>query len=78
MDLNSKDIQLQHEGYLNTPLLWKSEALFGLSQFEFLRINTASFEGSIPKNLRLGKRVECFVENELKNYKSISILAKNE
>jgi hypothetical protein len=31
MDLNTKDIQLQYEGFLNTPLLWKSNALFELT-----------------------------------------------
>ena len=77
MDLNSKDIQLQYEGFLNTPLLWKSEAIFGLKQFEIPLTKPTIFEGGIQKKLRLGKRVERFVENELKNHKSISILAKN-
>lgn len=77
MDLNSKDIQLQYQGFLNTPLLWKSNFIFGLKQFEISPAKPTSFEGIIQKYLRLGKRVERFVENELKNQKSISILAEN-
>lgn len=77
MDLNSKDIQLQYEGFLNSPLLWKSDVVFGLKQFEIPLTKPTIFEGGIQKKLRLGKRVERFVENELKNHKSISILAKN-
>lgn len=77
MDLNSKDIQLQYQGFLNTPLLWKLEPIFGLKQLILSKKNTAAFEGTIQKNLRLGKRVERFVENEFKNIPSISILAEN-
>jgi len=77
MDLNSKDIQLQYEGFLNTPLLWKSDTIFGLKQFELPNKKPTSFEGNIRKNLRLGKRVERFVENEFRNHKSISVLAEN-
>jgi len=77
MDLNTKDIQLQYEGFLNTPLLWKSDTIFGLKQFELPNIKPTSFEGSIRKNLRLGKRVERFIENEFRNHNSISVLAEN-
>lgn len=77
MDLNTKDIQLQYEGFLNTPLLWKTDTVFGLKQFELPNIKPTSFEGNIRKNLRLGKRVERFVENELSNHNVISVLAEN-
>ena len=77
MDLNSKDIQLQYEGFLNTPLLWKSEAVFGLKQFEISITKPTTFEGIIQKKLRLGKRVERFVNEELKQQENIQILLEN-
>lgn len=77
MDLNTKDIQLQYEGFLNTPFLWKSDTVFGLKQFEIPKINTSTFNNGIVKNLRLGKRVERFVMHELKQQPTINILADN-
>jgi len=77
MDLNSKEIQLQYEGFVSTPLLWKRDIFWGLKQFEILNLKSNSFEGNIRKNLPLGKRVEHFVECELKNLNSISVVAKN-
>lgn len=78
MDLNSKNIQLQFEGYLHTPQLWKNDAIFNLSQFEIPSQKTSIFNESIPKNLRLGKRVELFVFHQLQQYPSIQILVKNQ
>ena len=77
MDLNTKEIQLQYEGFLETPLLWKSDAVFGLKQFEFPKENSVIFNNGIIKNLRLGKRVERFVIHELNQKKNIHILAEN-
>tara|TARA_R110001583_G_scaffold123082_1_gene274381 strand:+ start:2819 stop:3634 length:816 start_codon:yes stop_codon:yes gene_type:complete len=77
MDLNSKDIQLQYQGFLNTPLLWKSDVIFGLKQFEISEENSTTFEGAISKKLRLGIRVERFVSHLLKQYPSIKIIAEN-
>lgn len=77
MDLNSKDIQLQYLGFLNTPLLWKRDAIFGLKQLELSEENSTTFEGCISKNIRLGKRVERFVSHQLQQYPSITILAEN-
>lgn len=77
MDVNTKDIQLQYEGFLNTPFLWNSDAVFDLKQFEFLKENSATFNNGIVKNLRLGKRVERFVMHELIQKKNINILAEN-
>lgn len=77
LDLNSKDLQLQYEGFLNTPLLWKNDTIFDLEQFEIQSNKTTTFEGNIEKNLRLGKRVERFVEHQLKNISSIKTLASN-
>jgi len=77
MDLNTKDIQLQFQGFLKTPLLWKSEAIFELTQLEIPKEKHSKFNASISKNLRLGKRVERFVKNELEQFSSIKIVAEN-
>ena len=76
MDLDSKNIQLQFEGFCKTPSLWKNDDIFDLQQFQFKNTSTSTFEGEIPKYLRLGKRVERFVAHELKQDTSITILAE--
>ncbi|SDX15394.1 hypothetical protein SAMN05444411_103216 [Lutibacter oricola] len=77
MDHNSKDIQLQYEGFLNTPFLWRKEPLFGLKQFEFQEKNCSTFEGNVTKQPRLGKRVERFISFELQQQDSIKLLFEN-
>ncbi|REE82882.1 hypothetical protein BX611_0157 [Lutibacter oceani] len=77
MDLNTKNIQLQYEGYFNTPSLWNGDKIFGLKQFKINKFPTSKFEGAIFKNLRLGKRVERFVTHELNQHQGIKILAEN-
>lgn len=77
MDLDSKNIQLQYEGYCKTPSLWENAEIFDLHQFEIKNTLTTTFEGKLPKNLRLGKRVERFVAHQLKQNASITILAEN-
>lgn len=77
MDLNSKDIQLQYEGFLNTPQLWENNEVFELQQFELPKIKIAKFEGVLPKTQRLGKRVESFLSYQLKQNTSIKILVEN-
>lgn len=78
MDSHSKNIQLQYEGYVNTPQLWKNNEVYQLQQFEFPPKNTTVFNAEIPKNIRLGKRVELFVFHELKQYSTFKILVKNQ
>ena len=77
MDSKSKDIQLQYQGYFHTPLLWKSEPLFGLKQLELSNCDETVFNEVISANLRLGKRVERFVSHELKQYDAVKILKEN-
>jgi len=77
LDLDKKNIQLQFEGFCKTPSLWKNDNIFDLQQFQFKNTSTTTFEGEIPKYLRLGKRVERFVAHELKQDTSITILAEN-
>ena len=50
MDLNSKDIQLQYQGFLSTPLLWKSDIIFGIKQFEIPEVDAIAFNESLPKS----------------------------
>jgi hypothetical protein len=77
MNLNTKDIQLQYEGFLNTAQLWKNNDVFELQQFKLELKNTSQFNGNIVKNQRLGKRVENFLSHQLKQHNSIKILVEN-
>ena len=60
MDFNTKNIQQQYQGFLNTSLLWAT-FLEGLDQLALPSPPTTLFEGHITQNPRLGKRVESFV-----------------
>lgn len=77
MNLNTKEIQLQYEGFLNTPQLWKNDTVFGLEQFKIETENATQFNGTIVKNQRLGKRVERFLSHQLQQSNSIEILVEN-
>jgi uncharacterized protein len=77
MDVNTKDIQLQYEGFLNTPLLWETNAILNLKQFKLPKQKTQQFKGVLAKNLRLGKRVEQFVISEIQQHNTINILIEN-
>lgn len=77
IDLKSKNIQLQYQGYLNTPLLWKNHSIMDLKQLELIKKPINHFNENIVDNLRLGKRVERFVSSELQQHKNIEILIEN-
>ncbi|XCF05028.1 DUF1853 family protein [Tamlana crocina] len=79
MDLKRKQTQLQLQGFLNTPLLWKADAVLGLKQFQIQNQNqnTFIFNGTLPENLRLGKRVERFVSAELSRNDDIEVCCEN-
>lgn len=77
MTQKSSKIQQQYQGYLQTPLLWDENPLFELHQLILTEIPTTIFCRNLPENLRLGKRVEHFVFNELSQYNSIKLLAEN-
>jgi len=77
MDVTSKNIQLQYQGYANTSTLWTKDVVYSLSQFELNSKKTIHFNEALPNSLRLGKRVERFVSAELTNDKEITILAEN-
>ena len=73
----SKNIQLQYEGYLNTPLLWSDRPLLGLEQLQFTKQLTTHFYEDISNSMLLGKRVERFVNAELVQLENIQILLEN-
>lgn len=77
MDKKSKDIQLQYEGFLQTPHLFKNGIIKNLQAFDFKTTKTHQLNLKIKDNLRLGKLVERFVSYELQQNSSIKILAEN-
>ena len=72
-----KDIQNQYQGCIHTPQLWLKDTVLGLVQFEFSKKDDTIFNEVLPANLRLGKRVERFVSDELKQDDTIEILLEN-
>ncbi len=77
MDYKSKNIQLQYQGYLNTPLLWKNHTVLGLEQLELPKQREHQLKELSTEPLLLGKRVERFVIAELQQYNNISIRLEN-
>lgn len=77
MDPKFKNLQLQYQGYLNTPLLWGNKAILGLEQLELPDPNTIYLNEWIEDKVRLGKRVERFVNAELNQHRNIEILLEN-
>ncbi|MFL1012802.1 DUF1853 family protein [Flavisericum labens] len=77
MDLKQKEIQLQFQGFLNTPFLWEKHDVFGLEQIELHQTPDFIFNEKLSDNLRLGKRVERFVSAELKNNDTIIVYCEN-
>jgi len=76
MKLTSKEIQLQFDGFLQTPCLWKGDAIYKLNQFE-IEQNSHVFNLEINPNLRLGKYIERFVSYQLQQNASIKIVSEN-
>ena len=76
MKLSSKQIQQQYTGFLQTPCLWKKDAVVGLQQFK-IEQKAIAFDLEIDTKLRLGKYIERFVSFQLQQEKSIQILAEN-
>lgn len=72
-----KQINAQYQGYLNTPNLWFGNAIYNLQQLELASKTSIRFNETLPKNIRLGKRVEQFVFHQLKQLPQVSILSEN-
>lgn len=77
MSLNYKNLQLQYEGFLKTPLLWEKDTIFGLTQFDVKSNQTAQFNSFKKAEIRLGKRVEQFSFYTFKQDTAIKIVAEN-
>ena len=77
MDYKSKNIQLQYQGYLNTPLLWENHSVLGLNQLELPKQKEHQLTESLSEPMLLGKRVERFVIAELQQHQNISIQLEN-
>ncbi|WP_369047702.1 DUF1853 family protein [Tenacibaculum sp. UWU-22] len=77
MSQKIKSIQLQYQGFSQTPFLWQKKDFFGLEQFENTPIKTSTYNAKNLQKLRLGKLVERFVSFELEQNPSIKILAEN-
>ncbi len=76
MHQKTKEIQLQFEGFLNTPVLWKSNTIYNLTQFE-IEPASISFDAIIASKLRLGKYVERFVSHQLSQDDTIELVSEN-
>ena len=73
----TKILQEQFTGFLKTGQLHFNEALLPYSSFSLEPINeTLSQDFVMPENIRLGQRMEVFMEDVLK-HSSYNILAKN-
>ena len=68
--------QQRFEGFLKTPVLWKSNELYNLTQFE-IKQAAISFHTAIDSKLRLGKYVERFVSHQLASDHTIEMIAEN-
>ncbi|MEL4308331.1 DUF1853 family protein [Joostella sp. CR20] len=77
MNTATKNIQLQFQGYSDTPLLWHGSNVYNLKQFEFSTDKTIVFNRKLTPNLRLGKLVEQFVSEELATQNDVEIVAEN-
>lgn len=77
MNENSKEIQLQFQGYANTPTLWKDTSVYNLEQFDFSTKSLAQFNFKNKPEIRLGKRVEQFSFYQFQQDDTIQIISEN-
>lgn len=75
--LDLKSLQLQYEGFLNTPTLWFRNEVKNLHQLNIPKNKTTVFDTAFKGIPRLGKLVERFVSNELQQNDAIDILVEN-
>ena len=75
--VKQKSIQLQYEGFLNTPFLWLQVPIKGLTQCQIKDSKTTIFNNALAGNPRLGKLVERFVSHQLQQDDTIEILIEN-
>lgn len=76
MNLLTKQIQQHFDGFLQTPCLWKNNAVFDLQQFE-IEPKSSAINIEIDKKLRLGKYIERFVSFQVSEDKNCKIISEN-
>ena len=76
MEMTSKEIQNQYDGFLQTPCLWKGKVVNNLDQFE-IEQKSIVFNLEINPKIRLGKYIERFVSFQLQQEESIEIIVEN-
>ncbi|MCX7549677.1 DUF1853 family protein [Xanthomarina sp. F2636L] len=75
--MDVKELNLQYQGFANTQNLWVEHEVYHLQQFVLPSKTSIVFNEPLPKNIRLGKRVEQFVFHQLKQQSQISIVFQN-
>jgi hypothetical protein len=75
--MHNLNLQLQNQGYQQSPILWNGNLYSGLSSFHFNNIVYTKFKGDIPDGLRLGKRVEYFALSNLSQQSQLEVIANN-
>ncbi|MDY0779551.1 DUF1853 family protein [Tenacibaculum sp. IB213877] len=73
----NKALQLQYQGFLQTPFLWHSSIVENLQQFDLQCTHVSLLIKEIKRETRLGKLVEQFVFHQLNQDNSIKTLAEN-
>ncbi|TXD52589.1 MULTISPECIES: DUF1853 family protein [unclassified Polaribacter] len=76
MHQKTKDIQKRYDGFLQTPCLWKNDAIFELNQFD-IKEKSSKINIAIDERLRLGRYIERFVSYQLEQENTIDILCEN-
>lgn len=72
---SEEEIQLQFNGFLNTPQLWCDSRVYGIGQIH-LTLPEHKIDIEIPE-IRLGKRVEQFYSSCLEALPTVDILKQN-
>ena len=76
-DSDLKAIDVQYQGFANTPNLWFGDSVYGLNQFEYTSHSNTEITDIANLPYRLGKRVEHFVCYDLEQHSDINLLAHN-
>lgn len=80
MDIFRKTLQLQFQGFLATPPLWKGLGPISIPQYPTHQVpfsEKVEKDLFVPDNLILGKRIEFFFAFYVENFTSETLLARN-
>ena len=76
MPFSIHNTQLQYQGFLATPLLWKGRFM-SVEQLELPPPGPVLYTGAAIKNIRLGKRAEQFAFHYFRQLEGMKVLAQN-